>query len=275
MLIKRIITGIIGMIATVYIVNYGGPIFGGAVMLCAMIAWHELCKAFKHIDMKLWYGFGMITVAFVLGCAWIGNSRETLAVITIAMLMVFSKVVLDHKKFTIHNAAMTVSGIFYIGLSFAHLILLRFTDNTIMIETNIGTISAGCALIWVAFIGTWASDTFAFFVGSKLGKHKLCPNISPGKTVEGLTGGIIGTVLVLAGVGYLFHFSIIHMMVLGILLASVATIGDLVESSIKRLTGIKDSGQILPGHGGVLDRFDSIMFTVPLVYYYIHIFKLY
>jgi phosphatidate cytidylyltransferase len=275
MLIKRIITGIIGMIATVYIVNYGGPIFGGAVMLGAIIAWHELCKAFKHIDMKLWYGFGIITVAFVLGCAWIGNSRETLAVITIAMLIVFGKVVLDHKKFTIHNAAMTISGIFYIGLSFAHLILLRFTDNTIMIETNIGTISAGCALIWVAFIGTWASDTFAFFVGSKLGKHKLCPNISPGKTVEGFTGGMIGTVLALVGLAYLFHFPIIHMVILGILIAGVATIGDLVESSFKRLTGVKDSGQILPGHGGVLDRFDSIMFTVPLVYYYIHIFKLY
>ncbi|MDF2565074.1 MAG: phosphatidate cytidylyltransferase [Massilibacillus sp.] len=275
MLIKRIVTGIIGIITTVYIVNYGGPIFSGAVMLCAMIGWHELCKAFKHIDTKLWYGFGMITVAFVLGCAWIGNSRETIAVITIATLMVFAKVVLDHKKFTIHSAAMTVSGILYIGLSFAHLILLRFTDTTIMLETNFGTISAGCALIWVAFIGTWASDTFAFFVGSKLGKHKLCPNISPGKTVEGFTGGMIGTVLALVGLAYLFHFSIVHMVILGILIAGVATIGDLVESSFKRLTGIKDSGQILPGHGGVLDRFDSIMFTVPLVYYYIHIFKLY
>jgi phosphatidate cytidylyltransferase len=275
MLIKRIITGIIGIITTVYIVNYGGLVFGVAVMLCAMIGWHELCKAFKHIDTNLWYGFGMITVAFLLGCAWIGNSREMLAVITIAILMVFGKVVLAHKKFTIHNAAMTVSGIFYIGLSFAHLILLRFTDNTIMIETNVGTISAGCALIWVAFIGTWASDTFAFFVGSKLGKHKLCPNISPGKTVEGFTGGMIGTVLALVGLAYLFHFSMVHMVILGILIAGVATIGDLVESSFKRLTGIKDSGQILPGHGGVLDRFDSIMFTVPLVYYYIHMFKLY
>lgn len=275
MLIKRIITGIIGIITTVYVVNYGGPIFAGAVILCAMIGWHELCKAFKNIDTKLWYGFGMLTVAFILGCAWLGNTREVLAVMTISTLMILGKVVLDHKNFDINSAAITVSGIFYIGLSFVHLILLRFTDTTIMIETNIGTISAGCALIWVAFIGTWASDTFAFFVGSKLGKHKLCPNISPGKTVEGFTGGIFGTVGALIGLAYLFHFSIIHMVILGILIAGVATVGDLVESSFKRLTGIKDSGQILPGHGGVLDRFDSIMFTVPLVYYYIHIFKVY
>jgi len=77
------------------------------------------------------------------------------------------------------------------------------------------------------------------------------------------------------GLGMLFNFSLIHMAILGVLIALVATVGDLVESSFKRLTGIKDSGQILPGHGGVLDRFDSIMFTVPFVYYYVQIFKIF
>lgn len=275
MLIKRIITGIIGIIATIYVVNYGGAVFGLSVILFAMIGWHEFFKAFKNIGIKLWYSFGMLTIVFLLSCAWIGNSQEFVAVLTISFLIILGKVVLDYTNFTLNHAAMTVSGIFYIALSFAHLILLRFTDDAVMIETAMGSISAGGALLWVAFVGTWASDTFAFFVGSRIGKHKLCPTISPGKTVEGFIGGIVGTILLLVGLAHLFHFSILHMSILGVCIAIVATIGDLVESSIKRLTGIKDSGQLLPGHGGALDRFDSIMFTVPFVYYYIHLFKLY
>lgn len=272
---KRMITGLIGIIVTFYVVNHGGWIFGGAVLLLSLIAWHEFCKAFHHINTKLWYSFGMLSVAFVLGCTFIGNPHETVAVLMVTVLIVLGKVVLAHDQFGIEQAAITVMGVFYIALSFAHLILLRFVDQSVNIHTALGDISAGGSFLWIAFIGTWASDTFAFCVGMKFGKHKLCPQISPGKTKEGFVGGIVGTMLTTIGLGFLFSFSLSHMAFLGILIAVVATIGDLAESSFKRLTGIKDSGQILPGHGGVLDRFDSIMFTVPLVYYYIQIFEIY
>lgn len=272
---KRMITGLIGIIVTFYVVNYGEWIFGGTVLLLALVAWHEFCKAFHHARTNLWYSFGMVSVAFVIGCAWSGNPHETVAVLMIAVLMVLSRVVLAHDQFGIAQASITVLGVFYIALSFAHLILLRSVDQSVNIHTALGDISAGGSFLWIAFIGTWASDTFAFCVGSKFGKHKLCPQISPGKTKEGFIGGIVGTMLTTLGLGVLFGFSLPHMASLGILIAVAATIGDLAESSFKRLTGIKDSGQILPGHGGVLDRFDSIMFTVPLVYYYIQIFKIY
>lgn len=275
MLIQRIITGIIGMIATVAVVMYGNWVFVGAITLLAIIAFYEYGKAFGHIDISIWKSIGFILIPLIMGCAWLGNTNETIGILLAGILIVFAKVVFDHAKFSIPSAAMTISGIFYVGLTFSHLILLRFAYNNIVISTTLGDIAAGAAFIWLAFIGTWASDTFAYFVGCSVGRHKLCPSISPGKTIEGFLGGLIGTVLALVSLGFFFHFSPYHMIFLGVLLASIATIGDLVESCIKRFTGVKDSGNILPGHGGVLDRFDSIMFTVPLVYYYVHIFSIF
>lgn len=275
MLIKRIITGVLGIIATIFVVNFGDWLFGGMVMLLALTAWHEFCDAFGHMKTKLAKNIGFIAIAFVVLCVWQGNADESIAVILATVLMVLAQAVLNHEKFSIQEACISICGILYISLPFAHLILLRFIDTPEFLATGIGDIASGCAFIWLAFIGTWASDTFAFFVGSKFGKTKLCPVLSPKKSREGFIGGVLGTVMSLLLVGAVLSFSMVHMVILGILIAVLGTIGDLVESSFKRLTGIKDSGQILPGHGGVLDRFDSVMFTVPLVYYYVKIFVIY
>ena len=124
-------------------------------------------------------------------------------------------------------------------------------------------------MIWVMFIGTWASDTFAYFTGSAIGRHKLCPTISPNKTVEGFLGSVVGTTASVAALGAFFSLPIVEMAVLGFCISLLATLGDLVESVAKRYTGIKDSGNIIPGHGGVWDRFDSVLFTAPLVYYFV------
>lgn len=274
MLIKRIVTGIIGMVLTVFVVNFGGWLFGSVCLALALTAWYELCKAFQHMGTKLWRGIGFFAIAFVVGCVWIGNMQETFAVLTATVLVILAKSVLAHEKFSVQEACVSVCGIFYIALAFSHLLLLRFLTTPEVVKTSLGELSMGCAFLWVAFIGTWASDTFAFFVGSQFGRRKLCPKISPGKTKEGFVGALVGTALCTAVLGALFSFPLFPMAVLGIFIAVAATIGDLVESSFKRLTGVKDSGQLLPGHGGVLDRFDSLMFTVPLVYYYVQIFVL-
>ena len=126
-----------------------------------------------------------------------------------------------------------------------------------------------CAMIWIMFIGTWSSDTFAYFTGSAIGRHKLCPSISPNKTIEGFAGALAGTTAVVAGLGYFFSLPLYELAGLGLAIAILATLGDLVESVAKRYTGIKDSGNIIPGHGGVWDRFDSVLFTAPLVYYFV------
>ena len=203
-----------------------------------------------------------------------------------------------------NDACVSVAGIMYIGLPFAHLIFLRFlsdepqpgeavttvadiaTNNaTILDKLDIGkyldflptldlslrvNVDAGCALVWVLFACTWASDTFAYFVGSAIGSHKLASSISPGKTVEGFLGSIVGTILTAIIVGtFIFGLPLIKMAIAGFILALAATLGDLVESVLKRFAGIKDSGFFLPGHGGALDRFDSILFTAPTFYYFV------
>lgn len=272
-MITRIITGIVGIALAVYVITFGEWLFSAVVLLLAMIAWHEFFKAFRNVNMDLAYFMGMLALLFMIGCAWLGNGEESMAVITAMTLFVLAKAVLWHRDFSVEQACLSIAGIVYVGVAFSHLILLRFM-GTSLIASPIGDLSQGCALLWVAFVGTWASDTFAFFTGSFCGRHKLCPEISPNKTIEGFAGGLAGTVLVTMGLGRLFSFDLLGMLVLGILIALAATVGDLVESSIKRYTGIKDSGSLIPGHGGVLDRFDSIMFTVPLVYYYAQIFNI-
>ncbi|WP_378951910.1 phosphatidate cytidylyltransferase [Pelosinus sp. sgz500959] len=274
MLGKRILTAVIGIPVAAYVINYGEWLFATAILILTLLAWHEFYTMLQNKNIKIYYILGFVLNIVIAGCAWIGNSQELIMVMFISTLLALVKIVTSGAEFTVTDAAFSLLGIFYIGVSFAHLILLRYTDNSQYISTSLGQLSAGAAYLWIAFIGTWASDTFAYFVGTYLGKHKLCPKISPGKTIEGALGGLLGSVIVIVLLGNLFKLSIIHSMIMGLLIGIVAPIGDLVESVIKRFTGVKDSGRILPGHGGILDRFDSILFVVPAIYYYIHAFVL-
>jgi phosphatidate cytidylyltransferase len=131
----------------------------------------------------------------------------------------------------------------------------------------------GFLFILTVFILTWTSDTGAFFIGKRFGKNKLSPSISPNKTVEGAIGGIFFSAVAAIILASLFlNINTFYAVILGIIISISGQIGDLFESFIKRQIGVKDSGDILPGHGGILDRFDSLMFTGPTFYY---IFKLF
>ncbi|MDR3592794.1 MAG: phosphatidate cytidylyltransferase [Negativicutes bacterium] len=275
MLAQRIITAMVGIAATILIVYYGQWLFALAVLLLTLLAWHEYYNMMVRRQVEIAYYLGMLNIIFIWGTAWLGNSKETVAVILLAAFLLLAKTVISHSRFNLQDAVYTFTGVCYIGLAFAHLVLLRFTDNSTVIATGLGgSQPAGAAYLWLAFIGTWASDTFAFFVGSTLGKHKLAPAVSPGKTWEGVIGGGAGSCLALLALGWLWHLPLLHCVCIGLVIGFVAPLGDLVESAMKRFAGVKDSGRLLPGHGGVLDRFDSILFTVPAVYYYIYIFFL-
>ena len=286
-MILRIITGIIGIVIAAVVIQFGGVPFAIFAALLSLIAWHEYSAAFYKAGFSTAYIFGALNLILILCCAYLGNVEEIFAVLTLGMLAILLLTVL----WTLNpaEAGVSIAGVFYIGLPFAHLILLRFlTEERDPLEAIrilsedvnnfiaggaaqlFSNIDLGCALIWILFACTWASDTFAYFVGSAIGSHKLASSISPNKTVEGFLGSIFGTTLTGVVVGhFLFGFPLIQMAAAGCLLAIVATLGDLVESAIKRFTGIKDSGFIIPGHGGVLDRFDSIFFTAPVFYYYV------
>ena len=268
-MITRIITGLIGIALAAYVIQTGGTLFAGFALVLGLIAWFEYARAFGERGMGLTLLTGFLGVAALWYTGWQGNVELMVAAATLIVAIVLLESVLLRGSVSIMDAVTSVTGILYIGFPFAYMVMLRDWPETRLIPTQLGDFEFGCALIWTMFIGTWASDTFAYFTGSAIGRHKLCPSISPNKTVEGFLGSLVGTTAAVAGLGIFFALPVQEMAILGLAIAVLATLGDLVESVAKRYTGIKDSGSIIPGHGGIWDRFDSVLFTAPLVYYFV------
>jgi phosphatidate cytidylyltransferase len=158
------------------------------------------------------------------------------------------------------DGLVLVMGVLYIGLTLSYLLQIR-------------RLPEGTLLIFFLFFVTWAGDTGAYILGKSIGRHALAPVISPKKTYEGLAGGLaLACVTALVARGwFLPAFSFMDCIALAVMLTVVGLIGDLAESAIKRSAGFKDSGALIPGHGGMLDRLDSLLFTGPALYYYVTI----
>jgi len=268
-LIIRIITGILGIALAAFVIQTGGMLFAGFSLVLGIIAWLEYVRAFSRRGLRLTLFTGLLGIALLWYTGWQGTFEMMIAAATLVVLVILLESVLLYGTVSIMDAVTSVAGVFYFGFPFTYMVMLRDTQPETMISTVIGDFSFGCAMIWIMFIGTWASDTFAYFTGSAIGRHKLCPSISPNKTVEGFLGALVGTTAAVTGLGIFLSLPIQEMALLGAVIAILATLGDLVESVAKRYTGIKDSGNIIPGHGGIWDRFDSVLFTAPLVYYFV------
>lgn len=266
-MITRIISGTIGIALAAYVIQEGERAFAIGAAVLAVLAWFEFTRAFSHRGGNPTLFSGLLGIGGMLYGAYLGQFDIILfALMASTVLALLTSVVL-RGDVSVPDVCISVAGIAYIGLPFAHLIMLRALSGMSFV-TPIETFDLGTAMVWVMFIGTWASDSFAYFAGRAFGSHKLAPAISPNKTIEGFLGGLVGTIAAVAGLGYLLHMPLTHMAGLGAAIAVLGTLGDLVESLMKRHTGIKDSGAIIPGHGGIWDRFDSVLFTAPLVYYY-------
>ena len=293
-MVLRIITGIIGIAISAVLIQIGGTPFACFAIFLALIAWHEYCSIFQRAGISTAYIFGAITLVLMLCCAWLGNFEEILGALTLGTIAMFMLMILFGLR--PQDICVSAAGLIYLGMPFVHLILLRFLTDERMPAESIDTVTLpdisgnismlianfdlahvqalfnidmGCKLVWILFLCTWASDTFAYFVGSAIGSHKIAPSVSPNKTVEGFLGSILGTILVAVFFGHvLFGFELTQMAILGLIMSIAATLGDLAESTIKRSAGVKDSGFLIPGHGGVLDRFDSLFFTAPIFYYF-------
>ncbi|EGO63187.1 phosphatidate cytidylyltransferase [Acetonema longum] len=274
MLLKRIITALIGIPVAVYIINYGSWLFTAVISFIAVIAWLEFARMLRQKDVCISKFWGIIAILLFMATAWLGNTLEISFTIWLFLLLLAGILVLYPDRVRIPDIIFTFFGIVYIGASFTYFVLLRFTQESFTLSTAAGALDMGAAYLWVAFVGTWSSDTFAYFCGTCWGKHKLCPVISPGKTYEGFFGGLAGCILVVTALGCFFSFPLVHTFAIGAVVGLVAPLGDLLESALKRYCGVKDSGTLLPGHGGVLDRFDSLLFAVPVVYFYVYFFIL-
>lgn len=258
---KRIFTAILGIPLLIAVIKLGSiPLLMGVILLSS-IGLKEIYNTFEtkkenQINVNLEIGLNILLLIIM------NLNSEFIFPYIIFLFMFHFSYQLFTKNPSFKNALLGFIGIFYIGFMLGHILLFD-------------TLIYGEYLIWLVFIVAFSTDTFAYFTGIYLGNKKLCPNISPKKTIEGSVGGIFGSLFtcILYGI-YLnkvqnINISMIHFMIIGFFASIISQFGDLTASLIKRNYGIKDFGKIFPGHGGILDRFDSIIFVTPTIYYYI------
>lgn len=251
---KRLCSGIIGILLLFFIIIKGGFLLYVSVYIISIIGLREFYKAIENLNINPIYIIGYIstTSLFLNNILKINYLDFILTITTIVLLLAL----VFKSKATLLDISITILGILYIPFMLIHIVYLDKTKY-----------------IWLIFIIAFGTDTFAYLAGNLFGKHKLCPTISPNKTIEGSIGGVLGSILLVIVYSIYFKLgSIANIILLTIISSIIAQLGDLTASRIKRICGIKDYGSIMPGHGGVLDRFDSIIFTTPVIYYYISSF---
>ncbi len=268
---QRIKTAIVAIPIALFLIKMGGLPFMLGVMVLAMAGFKELQDMLRKLNIQVYIGSGALGIFFMLLASGLGFDEWLLPMITLFSLLVLLEGLALYARGNFpQNCGLTCLSLVYIGLPFAHFILLRELTGRIYTLPLWGSVSLGEALLWMTMFATWASDTFAYFGGRAFGKTKLLPKVSPKKTREGALCGFIGCVATVLLMGCLWlDYSVVSMLLLGIGIGLFAPLGDLVESILKRSCDIKDSGNFFPGHGGVLDRCDSLIFSVPFAYYFL------
>lgn len=267
----RVISAVVAIVLLLAVLFSGKLVFALSLFLLTVIAAHEFIEAgaaggFKPIK-PLVYLSSLIVLfvglnGVIFNLDFINYTYFNLLLIYIITAIILVTLVFKYERFRIEDAGFTFFAIIYVVFMFSFLPLIRNMEN-------------GIYLIWIIFIGAWGTDTFAYFAGVTLGKHKMLPRVSPKKSYEGFFGGIAGCIILTVLYGYFaiskgyISFSIYHFVFFGLVNGIISQFGDWIASAIKRYVNVKDYGKIMPGHGGVLDRFDSILFIAPFVYLYI------
>lgn len=260
-MLVRTLTGLVGIPVFLGLLYVGQWPFLVLVAGMGLIAFYEYVRLVRAVGFRPSLPLGLAATAAVVLAAGLlpPHGVAAGAVTAVVTLVILAWTLFRPESFSAVDGLFTLAGVGYVGL-LGYLVLLRRLGGGAGWD-------AGLAWAGMAFLCTWAADTLAYFVGVMWGRHKLAPKISPQKSVEGLLGGIAGA----AVAGLLWGPAILlprwQGAALGAAIALVAAAGDLVESALKRNAGVKDAGRLLPGHGGVLDRFDSALFVLPFVYY--------
>ena len=261
---KRIITGILLSLLLIFIVVFTKIFwFFAAVALIVGLSLIEYYKITAGQDKGLLI-IGTLFGVMIPVVVYLAGLKGVLGYLTFVVFLVFIYYLFIHEPLATVTSRIGVGilGIIYIAFFISHLILIRDLEQ---------------GSLWILFLVfiIAANDTFAYYVGKKYGRRKLSPIVSPNKTVEGAVGGFVGGLLIAIAFQQLFllKITLIEAITLSAFIGIIGQFSDLFESLIKRSADVKDSGSILPGHGGVLDRIDSIIFPAPFLYYYIIIFK--
>lgn len=238
----------------------GGYALKIIVVIISAIGYNEFCNAMESSGFKAsrTIGYGALTVLVLIDNMFSFNPEYILYWV---VFLLFASLLygFDIENRKLEDIFGTFFGSIYVFLLFYFLILIGCSDNSIY--------------IWTVFLTAFGTDIMAYFVGYAIGKHKLCPNLSPKKTIEGAIGGVAGSVVF----NLIFSLIVLEEFPLWLILFSVigsvvSQFGDLSASLIKRKLGIKDYGNLIPGHGGILDRFDSVLFVAPVLYIFINLF---
>ncbi len=259
MLKKRVITGLWGIPLLIAAVWFDKPLpwFTVLVAIWGVLAVFEFYKLAAGAKLQPLTYFGLLwTLLFIISPHFQYGFTVPLLLTLAVILPLIWLLGRPKKEGAFIGWAWTLAGILYLGWLLSYLVALRGLDD-------------GRNWVFFALFTTFASDTAAFFVGRALGRHKLAPRVSPSKTWEGTIAGVFGAIIASLLFTLLIPISYAQAIVLGILVSIFGQLGDLVESLLKRNMGVKDSSRLIPGHGGFLDRIDSVVFAGVVVYYYV------
>lgn len=271
---RRLVTAIMLGPLFLVVVVVGRVVFLGAVMLLVGVAAWEF---FRLAARKSWRprtapGIGL-ALAFPALLYWAPTHPLAIpALVTVGVIGIAVAQLLDKEgDESLASVSTTVYGAAYVGLLLGHFVLIREVSRVVPGMPY----WSGAVLVGVTVLLTWVNDSAAYLIGHRWGSRKLIPRVSPGKTVEGAVGALLVTVLAAVPTLWLVDrwvplFDLQDALAVGILVGIAAPLGDLVESAFKRDAGVKDASDLVPGHGGVLDRFDSLMAVVPAFWYYLH-----
>lgn len=279
MLRQRAISSVGVVVVFIVPALFGSPIFTIAIGLIAYGALVEIYRAFQRINVRpsLWSGMLALIALFIVAgtdAPFIGLAGALTAYTIVSLAQHLLK---RDIAGSLVDWVFSLTGLMYVGLTMMHFVLMRRlqgpvdTDWIVRVDNVIGDGGAALGLGWLLYVlsVTWATDVSAYLGGRRWGNTKLIPHVSPGKTREGAVAGLIGGTVAGALASYFFGLPVplALMALISFAVAIATTIGDLLESLIKREIGIKDMGTFIPGHGGILDRVDSLLVTVPFTYY--------
>ena len=259
---ERLISGIILLALAVFTVTMGGNVLLLACTAISLAGLFELYRVFgTEKNLFAAAGYAGVLCHYAMLLFFGENTGYDLFASCLTFIFLMAFYVFTFPKYRAQEAAQAFFGFFYLGVLFSYVYSVRMMPG-------------GKYLVWLIFIGSWGCDTCAYCAGMLFGKHKLAPVLSPKKTVEGAAGGVIGPMLIAALFGVIFRSSLTEIPnpVIACVIASgaaafISQVGDLAASAIKRDYNIKDYGHLIPGHGGILDRFDSMIFTAPVIYF--------